>query len=104
MKIPKSFKIYAQTIKVVYDAKRFSESDRGSQATASYRTNEIILDPQEYIPQDAVTANFFHEFAHFLLYHAGNSYSGKEEYLHRDEKLVDTLGNLLHQSLTTFEE
>jgi predicted SprT family Zn-dependent metalloprotease len=48
---------------------------------------------------------FCHELSHFLLYYSGaainHELNGK--FAHQNEELVDLLGSLLHQVLTTME-
>jgi predicted SprT family Zn-dependent metalloprotease len=100
--IPTRFKLFGQTINIVYPEHVFREKD-GYEGFATYRTNEIQLRPNSTLSQEAKEQTFFHELTHFILYHAGASYSGKTEFMHQDECFVDMVSNLLHQAISTFE-
>jgi predicted SprT family Zn-dependent metalloprotease len=104
MKIPKRFKLMGQTIEVTDGGNSFIEnSDRV--AFASYRTNEIHINPLMVHRTPAmVEHSFMHELVHFILYHSGSAYhSDKQDWMHQDEGFVDLTANLLHQALTTME-
>jgi len=105
MKIPTKFKLFGQTITISFAPEEFTDKD-GRYGTASYRLNQIKLRPSTSthpIDDTQMGAYFCHELMHFILYHAGASYSGKSDYMHQDEGFVDTCGELLHQALTSFE-
>lgn len=105
MKVPKHFKLMGQTIQVVFLPEIFVEKD-GFYGFSSYRQNQIQLRPSTSInplTDEQICQTFCHELMHFILYHAGNAYKGKEEYMHQDEGFVDLCGHLLHQALITME-
>ena len=105
MKVPKRFKLFGQTITVVFAPEKFTEAD-GRYGFCSYRLNEIQLRPSTPVSplSDAqIEQVFWHELTHFVLYYAGAAYSGKSDYMHQDEGFVDLVGNLLHQAVTTME-
>lgn len=94
-----------QTITVCYPAGLFTEND-GYHGFASYRKNEIQLRPSTEInPLSAEQQEqaFWHELTHFILYHGGAAYKGKEEFMHQDEGFVELVGSLLHQAVNSFE-
>lgn len=102
MKIPKRFKLFGQTIDVVFDPTLTHEKDWNG--AASYRNGCIKLQPDS--PQtprkpQMIEQTFCHELAHYLFYAAGAKKGG--EWLHQDEDLVEMVGCLLHQALTTME-
>lgn len=48
--------------------------------------------------------NFCHELVHFIIYHSGSAYRGKDHsQMHHDEEFIDLTGQLLHQALSTME-
>jgi len=105
MKIPSRFKLLGQTISVVFTPDKFTEND-GSVGFASYRLNKIELRPTTSVhplTEEQIGQTFWHELTHFVMYHAGASYSGKEDYMHQDEGFVDLVGSLYHQAVSTFE-
>jgi predicted SprT family Zn-dependent metalloprotease len=104
-KIPKRFKLMGQTINVSIDENDFINMDNWV-GMAVYRTNKICILPstdKNPISQEQMHQTFFHELMHFITYHAGSSYSGKEEYMHKEEGFVELMGSLLHQAIITFE-
>lgn len=47
---------------------------------------------------------FMHELVHFIIYHSGAAYRGKDHaVMHQDEAFIDLTAQLLHQALTTME-
>lgn len=100
--IPDRFKLFGQTIKVEYPQEVFREKD-GYEGFAVYRLNEIQLRPYSAASKEKMEQTFYHELTHFILYHAGASYSGKTEYMHQDEGFVDIVASLLHQAISSFE-
>ena len=101
--IPARFKLFGQTINVVFKPEYFAEND-GVYGCASYRLNEIQLrPPTDTLPLsvEQVEQTFYHELMHFVLYHAGAAYTGKKDYMHQEEGFVDLCGGLLHQAMTT---
>lgn len=102
--LPKSFKLFAQTITITSNERDFIESaDRV--ALASYRTNEIQINPMFlYKNQEQLEHAFLHELMHFVLYYAQDAYrKDLDELMHRQESFVDLTANLLHQAFTTME-
>jgi hypothetical protein len=93
--IPSEFQILGQKIEVVYDDLYCHKN----KCYGMYNSlqNKIILAKKykdqkgwiDYKPE-IIQATFFHELMHCLLF-----YSDSESWL--DEKLVDKLGNFLHQ-------
>ena len=83
--------------------------DRNWTGSADYEVDKINLLPASsfYAMSEAkAQQTFCHEFAHFLLYHAGGAinYNMKDEtYIHKNEEFVDLLGSLLQQALSTME-
>jgi hypothetical protein len=103
--IPKRFKLFGQTIEVVYFPEVSLLPD-GVRGYANYRRNEIQLrssSPEFPLSDEQIAETFWHELSHFILYFAGAAYSGKEDFMHQDEGFVDLVGNLLHQAVSTFE-
>lgn len=105
MRIPKSFKILGQTIRVVFTGEPFNDRD-GTMGYASYRRNEVQLRPStEVTPlsEEQLEMNFLHELLHFIVYFSGAAVSGKKDYLHQEEEFIDLTAGLLHQALSTME-
>jgi hypothetical protein len=92
--IPKSFKLLGHTIKVrvIPQSKWRHKGCVGIYEPDKYRISVLAVQPESHRQQV-----FCHEWAHALLILAGR------DDLSADEKLVDQLGHLLQQSLTTFE-
>lgn len=98
MRIPKRFKLYAQTIEVEYDEKLLHRDD--ARGMAFYRDCKIKLQPAcdaNPIPQGQIEQTFCHELLHFLFNAAGYTED------RADEEKVDRLAHLLHQALETCE-
>jgi predicted SprT family Zn-dependent metalloprotease len=106
MRIPKSFKLFGSTIKVV-DNPRLS-IDRNWNAAACFMEQRIEMMPIiETHPQSKTKREqaFCHELMHFILYYGSGAINDKfkPSYAHLDEEFVECMGNLLHQALTTME-
>ncbi len=104
MRIPKRFKIYGQTIEVVWSGEPFVENE--GVGFASYRLNQIQIRPsQESCPRSnsQLEVTFLHELVHFILFYAQSARDKEKEWMHQDENFVESFSNLLHQALTTFE-
>jgi predicted SprT family Zn-dependent metalloprotease len=103
MRIPKRFRLMGQVIEVTRRESDFIESsDRV--AFASYRTNEIQLNPMmSYKSASQDEHAFLHELMHFIFFYSGAACKGKTKWIHQDEDFVDLSANLLHQALTTME-
>lgn len=105
MNIPKSFKLFGHTIRVVFSASKFDEED-GSFGFASFRRNQIQLRPSSEITpltEDCLEQTFYHELAHFILYYAQHARNKDEKDMYKDEGFVDLIGNLMHQAVKSFE-
>ena len=96
MKIPKRFKLMGQTIAVESDCKVSTLADDNGQAI--FDGNRIMLNPpsKDY-PQEQHEQTCCHEVIHFFFHAIG------EKKMRDDEKLVDLMGHMLHQFLTTQE-
>ena len=98
MTIPKQFKLFGQTIEVVYD-KEMGQRD-GIIGSANHTHNKIILQPNSagYArTQEQVDQCFYHELVHCVLKAMGE---GDDH----DEKFVDVFASLLHQYETSKED
>ena len=105
MGIPKSFKLFGHTIRVVFSASKFDEED-GAFGFASYRRNEIQIRPSSEITpltEDCLEQTFYHELAHFIIYYSQYSYSGDKEKMYKDEGFIELVGNLMHLAVKSFE-
>ncbi len=102
MRIPDRFKIFGQTISVVWDKELINEDSARGQAV--YRCNEIRLQPSTEghpISDDQLEKSFLHEVFHFMFYLL--DYKVGKVSLRSDERLVDLLAHTLHQVLTSAE-
>ena len=95
-KIPKSFKLFATTIKVVEDDKRLDDLKaygyyEHSRTRITLATKDGVNDLSDCRKLDA----FFHERTHAILEAMG------ERDLSDNEKFVDTFSKLLRQSIET---
>ena len=102
MKIPKRFKLFGQTINVVFNEKLFHNDD--VVGWAKYRQNEIELQPltdDSGMTREMLDHAFCHELTHFLLYYGREG--NEAQPLHKNEDLVDRISGLLHQVMTTME-
>lgn len=98
MRIPKSFKLFATPIEVVFDNNRMQ--DMGCYGLAEYSFSKITLaDMYELKPlsHGKIMDTFYHEKVHMILDTMG------EGELSRNEKFVDTFAKLLRQSDETAE-
>ncbi len=96
MKVPKEFKLFGETIKVVFD-NTHCDKDR-VYGTADVEQNIIYLQTEnhgEKLPQSLIETTFLHELMHFIF--------DKLQYkdMSIDEKLIVQTSALLHQALTT---
>ena len=96
-RIPSSFKLFGETIKVVIKKDLIDRDDL--LGAACYRQNRIEL---QDINQDAydrpssqMEVIFLHELVHFILCSLG------EDELRKDERLVNLISRALHQALVT---
>lgn len=98
MKIPKSFKLFATTVNVVWDNRKLNSI--GAYGAHDYGKSEIILSTEEGVDElseDLIKDTFYHERTHAIL-DAMN-----ESELSNNEKFVDVFSKLLRQSIETAE-
>jgi predicted SprT family Zn-dependent metalloprotease len=99
--------MFGRTIEVVERTDLIQ--DREWVGAADYNHDKIeLLPPSAFFGMTEAKQQqvFCHEFAHFLLYHAGGAinYNLKDGgYIHKNEEFVDLIGSLLQQALTTME-
>lgn len=108
--IPKRFMLFGQEIIVRFAPEEFTECESmGVHGLASYRKNEIQLRPScGVLPlkKDQIEHTFWHELVHHIMYRAGSSLNTALENktsLQNDEGFVFSVGQLLHQAVSTFE-
>lgn len=107
LRIPTRFKLLGHTIEVVERHDLLQERDWSG--AADYQKCKIELLPSTVTytqAQSKIEQCFCHELSHFLLYFAGGAVNHDLKsggYIHKNEELVDMLGHLLHQALTTME-
>jgi hypothetical protein len=96
MRIPKRFKLFAQTIRVEYKEDLTQKNDCIGQT--KYRSGKIILQSTNpHFNKTRQEQTFYHELIHWIFNVL------KEENLDNNEKLVEQMSCLLHQALTTAE-
>ncbi len=103
LKIPKSFKIFEQTISVVWEEELLNNANAVGQA--QYRYNTIALQPSTVgkpRTHEQIMSNFWHEVFHFIFFYLGDYTIGKIK-LRREERLLDMLGLVMHQILVSSE-
>ena len=96
--IPKSFKLFGSTIKVVFDNDRLNELKLYGQC--DYGLSKIFLaetQERKELSPDKIKDTFYHEKVHMILDTMG------EDKLSSDEKFVDIFSKLLRQSYETAE-
>jgi len=98
MKIPKSFKLFATTIKVVFDNRRMNNDDT---LGLSEIMESLISLSSEYkgkkLPDEIIKDTYYHEKVHMIL-------DAMCEYdLSKNEKFVQLFASLLRQSDETTE-
>lgn len=93
MKIPKRFKLFGETINIVYKKELVTERDALAESHANL--NEIWM--QYDIKGERMASTFFHEVVHMILDKMHN------QSLSNDEAFVNIFGQLLHQIITTME-
>ena len=98
MKIPKSFKLFGQTIDVVIIDDLTQKTGGVGMAHINCNTIAIQPDATGYTrKEDQLHETFLHELTHMILHHMS------EDALKENEKFVDIFASLLHQALTTME-
>jgi len=98
MKIPKKFKLFGSTIKIIFDNNKGDEDSAYGQTR--YKKNTIILQDFVHgasIDKSEIESTAIHETVHFILNRLGY------DELNDDEKFVKQLSGALHQILTTME-
>ena len=96
MKIPTSFQLVGQTIQVEMLDQLLENDDCVGQAL--YRKNLIQLQRSNATvmrPATQIEATFCHELVHWIFFVLS------EDKLRKNEQLVDQIGRLLHQALST---
>ena len=98
MRIPASFWLYGQKITVEFVDDLLEEEDCTGEAL--YRKNLIKLQRNNRAvdrPQTQAESTFCHELVHFILFVM------EEDDLRKNEKFVEHLSRLLHQTLNSAE-
>jgi hypothetical protein len=98
MKIPTSFQLIDQTIKVIFDDRLVIDHD--CHGRVNYDLNEILLSPDsKEFPwsEDQQNHAFLHELTHFIFKRSG------EDKLSKNERVVNLFSRLLYQALKTME-
>lgn len=93
MKIPKEFKLFGTTYKVVWDNKRMN--DKNYYGECDYSKSEITLsttDGTRELSKDKVLDTYYHEKIHAILDMM------HERELSKNEQFVDVFAKLLRQS------
>lgn len=93
MKIPKEFKLFANTINVEFDEQRMN--DKNLLGESSLPESKITLTTtikEGEISEDQIQSSFYHEKTHMILDTMG------EHELSRNEKFVEIFSQLLRQS------
>jgi hypothetical protein len=92
MTIPKEFKLFNQTIKVIY--KKNLIDSQGAFGVWDYSRNKIYLQPstrKHILTKEQIDATFLHEVTYACLDLMG------EHKMSGNEKFVHSFSNLLHQ-------
>lgn len=101
MKIPKRFKLLGSTITVIDNPKLLISHNWAGCTDYNNHTIEMVPTSEAFdVCNTKIQQTFCHELMHFLLYYGGGVVDGN---LHQNEDLVELLGCLLHQALTTME-
>lgn len=98
IEIPDSFCLLGERIHVVWDNDLFLRHNTFGMSDLA-RNFVVLQTPDDDIPLDKIEATFFHELFHFVLHFAKED--DIEPPLTDRESLVDRIGGLLHQALTT---
>lgn len=91
--IPSTFKLagHTYTVKLQKDLLT-TDNEFGS---LNEVTHVMTLQPPDPVPQSRVESTFFHELLHAIFYELG------ESELDKNERLIDSIANLLYQALST---
>ena len=68
-KVPDSFSLFGQTIKVIKKSKEFSLDGERVDGLAYYNRNTIMLYTPDNYPESTIEMIFCHELFHFLIYY-----------------------------------
>ncbi len=101
MKIPKSFKLFGQTITVEYNNELIHNEDRVGQAF--FRENKIQLQGNTEgtpILKSQIEQSFLHELFHYIFYFSENE---NLKNLSNDENIINICSRLFHQFIVTNE-
>ena len=96
--IPSSFYLFGQ--KIIVEMVDTLADDEDATGLALYRKNVIQLQKHNvgiHRPQTQLESSFLHELMHYIFFMLG------KDDLRKDEVLVDSIGRLLHQAMTTAE-
>lgn len=95
-KIPKSFKLFATTIKVVFENKKMSYSNQvGESCFTQSKITLCDVFKGDKMDKDCVIDSFYHEKVHMILD------SMERGDLSQDEQFVEVFSRLLRQSNET---
>lgn len=101
MKIPKRFKLLGSTIEVKDNQSLLISHNWAGAADYNKHVIEIVPASDAFnVSETKIEQTFCHELMHFILYYGGGVVDGC---IHQNEELVEILGCLLHQALTTME-
>jgi hypothetical protein len=94
-KVPEAFKLagHTYTVKIQKDLL----TTDGEYGSLNEVTHVMTLQPPDPIPKSRVESTFLHELLHAIFYELG------ENDLDKNERLIDSVSNLLYQALTTAE-
>ena len=98
MKIPKTFQLFGNTIKVEIDVDKMDSASAYGQA--QYKTDTVTLSNKahgEPICKAEIETSLFHEIVHMVLRRTSHKELGE------DEKFVDLIARSLHQVMTTMK-
>lgn len=95
--IPKTFKLYGQTINVIFDNVTCREKE--CIGLSDDALNKIILADTDVrggtLPDDTIEQTFWHEAIHQVFWKAGHADLAK------DENLINRVASLVHQIIVT---
>lgn len=98
MKIPTRFKLLGHTIEVKKDDEMFFHKQSYGQCCFEGKWIKLVHPaPKHPVTQTSLEHTFIHELVHLCLYHT------EQSQLNDNERFVDSLAGLLHQTLTTME-
>lgn len=93
MKIPKSFKVFASTINVLWNNTRMNDLNCfGLYESYKYTITLSDIDNMEKIAEDKIIDTFYHEKVHAILI------AMNEKELNNNEIFVDVFAKLLRQT------